>query len=265
MMKKNVLILFFLSVISFFETKNAVADIEAAQAVYGNVETGVKEATAIKDELGKIQEDMRSAMEGIAGPIKQAVATGMDAAAQAKSAAAQAQSMTSDPTGTAMSAVDGGLSLPSLNLKQPSFLKDVDDQEETSKAIVANYMLQRGASVDGKLDTNQAMQLQNEKLMVIQRDNFAKLYSSAFTIRTNMAKERLAEKKDVLGECSKESDGNSNTRCVKLAIREKADTTARRMGRILGLELAIFELEITQQAGVYQKQADEDDGDEKEE
>ncbi len=262
MMKKNILIFFFLSAVSFLGIKNAAADVEAPQAVFGQIESGVKEATAIKDELGKMQEEMRSAMEGVAGPIKQAVATGMDAAAQAKSAAAQAQSMASDPTGTAMSAVDGGLSLPSLNLKQPSFIKDVDDQEETSKAIVANYMVQRGAKVDGKLDTNQAVQLQNEKFMVIQRDNFAKLYSAAFTIRTNMAKERLAEKKDVLEECSKQSDGNSNTRCVKLAIREKADTTARRMGRILGLELAIFELGITQQAGVYQKQVDEDEEEE---
>ncbi len=259
MMKNNTLVLSFLLAVSFLGVKKAEADIEAPQAVFGQVESAVKEATAIKDELGKMQEEVRSAMEGVAGPIKQAVATGVSVANQAKSAAAQAQAMASDPTGTAMSAADGSLSLPSLNLKQPSFIKDVDDQEETSKAIVANYMMQKGAKVDGALNTNQAMQLQNEKFMVIQRDNFAKLYSSAFTIRTNMAKERLAEKKDTLEECTKGSDGSTNTRCVKAAIREKADIMARRMGRILGLELAIFELNITQQAGVYQKQVDEEE------
>lgn len=252
----------FFSLILVFATlliRDARADLEALQeTVYGPIEGFVKEATFIQDELGQIQEEIRSTAEGIAGPIKGAVAAGVGAAEDAKKAAEaakkaaesaknQAGGMISDPVGGAQSLATGGVSFPSFDATLPSFVKDVDNQKATSKAIAGNYLAQRGAGNDTVVITQQ-----NEKLQIIQRENFAKIYSAAFSIRANLAKEREKEKKSVIEDCSKSGGGDTNTRCLKLAVREKADTIARRMGRILGMELAIYDFNITQQAGLYQ-------------
>lgn len=249
----------FLSLAIVFATlmiRDAKADLEALQeTVYGPIEGFVKEATFIQDELGQIQEEIRSTAEGIAGPIKDTVSTGMKAADDAKKAAEtaknQAGGMVSDPMGGAESLATGGVSFPTFDAKLPSFVKDVDNQEATSKAIAGNYLAQRGAGNDTLVITQQ-----NEKLQIIQRENFAKIYSSAFSIRANLAKEREKEKKSVIEDCSKSGGGDTNTRCLKLAVREKSDTIARRMGRILGLELAIYDFNITQQAGLYQNKSE---------
>lgn len=252
----------FMSLVIVFASllvRDARADLEALQeTVYGPIEGVVKEATYIKDELGKIQEEIRSTVEGIAGPIKDAIATGKGAVEDAKKAAETAKNavetaknqvggMVSDPIGGAQSLATGGVSFPTFDSTLPSFVKDVDNQEATSKAVTENYLAQRGSGNDTAV-----IQQQNEKLQIIQRENFAKIYSSAFSIRANLAKEREKEKKNVIEDCGKSGSGDTNTRCLKLAVREKSDTIARRMGRILSLELAIYDFNITQQAGLYQ-------------
>ena len=63
----------------------ARADIEAPQTVIGTVKTGIKEAESIQHDLNEIQADLRSAAEGVAGPIKDAAKTVNDVKNEAQS------------------------------------------------------------------------------------------------------------------------------------------------------------------------------------
>lgn len=82
------------------------ADIEAPQTVIGTVKTGIKEAESIQHDLNEIQADLRSAAEGVAGPIKDAAKTVNDVKNEAQSniqavkdKADAAKNIASDPEG----------------------------------------------------------------------------------------------------------------------------------------------------------------------
>ena len=101
------------------------ADIEAIQgAVMGPIQTVLQEAKAIQEDLNEIKEELRSAAEGVSGPIKDAAKAVNDAKAQVQSGVEMANSIKADP-------------MAAMGNKMPGFLGDLDiaDQEMLQSAI----------------------------------------------------------------------------------------------------------------------------------
>lgn len=270
MIKRIAFFVLFLGAAWGMSVSNSYADKEFVQKVQGKVEGTVKEMTAIRDELNEMEREIRSTAEGIAGPIKGAFQAGMSAANDVKntansvkgavdSAKQQAGAIAGGDVATAEDLLNGSLNLPTISLPKPQLPKAIvsvkmEDNEKLSQAIVSNYMAERGAG-----NSTAVVEQQNARMQVINRENFANLYSAAFTIRTNLAKERQTEKKNVLEECSKGNGGDNSTRCIKLAVRDKMDAVTRRMGRVLALELALYDFNITSQVGIYQSNRAEEE------
>ena len=132
----------------------ARADIEAPQTVIGTVKTGIKEAESIQHDLNEIQADLRSAAEGVAGPIKDAAKTVNDVKNEAQSniqavkdKADAAKNIASDPEGA----------LNTMGGKLPGFMTTVDtnDSGELRDAVKTNYFTQRpksSVSADGQAE-----------------------------------------------------------------------------------------------------------------
>ena len=81
----------------------------------------------------------------------------------------------------------------------------------------------------------------------VQRENFANLYASAFTIRTNLAKEE-AEDKD-----------KENTRDIIQSTKEKAMEMAKRFRKLMMMESMLFEFNATQQARQFSYSEEDED------
>lgn len=235
---------------------NAHADIEAPQTVIGVVKTVIEEARAVQEELNSVQEELRSAAEGIAGPVKDAVKTVNDVKSevedgvnQVKDGVDQAKGLASDPT----QALNG-------MGKLPSFISEVDtnNSEEVKQAVQKNYFMQRPKSSQTSSEQGQTEEAattdlveinkaQEEKMNEVQRENFANLYASAFTIRTNLAKEE-AEDKD-----------KENTRDIIQSTKEKAMEMAKRFRKLMMMESMLFEFNATQQARQFSYSEEDED------
>ncbi len=255
---------FFLFILGFFLPRQACADIEAPQTVIGTIKTGIEEARAVQEELNSLQEEIRSAAEGISGPIKDAVNTVNDVkndvesnieAAQEKMDAAK--NITNDPEG----------SLSTMGSQMPGFAAKIDsnDSEELKKAVQKNYFMQRpktsttNTSSDEKASSSESTsetdttdlvalhQAQEEKMNEIQRENFANLYSAAFTIRSNLAKEE-SEDKD-----------KENTRDIIQSTTEKSKEMAERYNKIMLMQSMLFEFNTTQQARQFSYAEEDED------
>lgn len=241
----------------------AQADIEAPQTVIGTIKSGIEEARAVQEELNQIQADLRSAAEGVAGPIKDAAKTVNDAKKQvednvnaAKEKVEAAKNATSDPEGA----------LSTMGSKMPGFVSSVDtnNQEEVQSAVKKNYFAQRPkktgnvkegetkpeAAAEAETDTVKISREHEEKMAAIQRENFANLYAQAFTIRTNLAKEN-AEKND---EKKKE-----NSRDIIQATKDISLTMAKRLRKLMIMDAALFEFNMTQQARQFTFIPEEDE------
>lgn len=214
------------------------ADIEAPQTVIGVIKSGIEEARAVQEELNSIQEELRSAAEGVAGPIKDAANTVNNVKNEVEDGVDQAKGLASDPT----QALNG-------MGKLPSFISEVDtnNSEEVKQAVQKNYFMQRPKSSQTSSEQGQTEEAattdlveinkaQEEKMNEIQRENFANLYAAAFTIRTNLAKEK-AEDKD-----------KENTRDIIQSTKEKAMEMAKRFRKLMMMETMLFEFNATQQA-----------------
>ncbi len=115
----------------------AKADIEAIQgAVMGPIQTVLQEAKAIQEDLNEIKAELRSAAEGVAGPIKEAAKTVNDAKDKVQSGIEMTNNVKADPLAT-------------MGNKMPGFLGDLDvvDQEKLQEAIKGNYLMQMPKAV----------------------------------------------------------------------------------------------------------------------
>ena len=214
----------------------ARADIEAPQTVIGTVKTGIKEAESIQHDLNEIQADLRSAAEGVAGPIKDAAKTVNDVKNEAQSniqavkdKADAAKNIASDPEGA----------LNTMGGKLPGFMTTVDtnDSGELRDAVKTNYFTQRpksSVSADGQAEA-------------VQRENFANLYAQAFTIRTNLAKEKSEDK-----EHKDSREILQNTKEIALRMEE-------RWRRIMIINAALFEFKTTQSSRQFSFVPEEDE------
>ncbi len=226
------------------------ADIEAIQgAVVGPIKKGIKTAQSIQDELNQIQEDMRNLAGGITGPIKDAVSTANSIKNEAQSNidAAKgkidaAQNFANNPEG----------SLSTLGSSMPGFATKIDmnDSQALSASVQTNYFMQRPKSSSNtsssETDSNETStedanvtalyQAQEEKMNEIQRENFAKLYATAFSIRANLAKEESEDSK------------KENTRDIIQSTKTKSMEMAKRFRKIMLMETMLFEFNATQQA-----------------
>ena len=143
----------------------ARADIEAPQTVIGTVKTGIKEAESIQHDLNEIQADLRSAAEGVAGPIKDAAKTVNDVKNEAQSniqavkdKADAAKNIASDPEGA----------LNTMGGKLPGFMTTVDtnDSGELRDAVKTNYFTQRpksSVSADGQAEAVNSVEVTKEQ------------------------------------------------------------------------------------------------------
>ncbi len=230
----------------------ARADIEAPQTVIGTVKTGIKEAESIQHDLNEIQADLRSAAEGVAGPIKDAAKTVNDVKNEAQSniqavkdKADAAKNIASDPEGA----------LNTMGGKLPGFMTTVDtnDSGELRDAVKTNYFTQRpksSVSADGQaeaVNSVEATKEQDEKMAAVQRENFANLYAQAFTIRTNLAKEKSEDK-----EHKDSREILQNTKEIALRMEE-------RWRRIMIINAALFEFKTTQSSRQFSFVPEEDE------
>ena len=203
----------------------ARADIEAPQTVIGTVKTGIKEAESIQHDLNEIQADLRSAAEGVAGPIKDAAKTVNDVKNEAQSniqavkdKADAAKNIASDPEGA----------LNTMGGKLPGFMTTVDtnDSGELRDAVKTNYFTQRpksSVSADGQAE------------------------AQAFTIRTNLAKEKSEDK-----EHKDSREILQNTKEIALRMEE-------RWRRIMIINAALFEFKTTQSSRQFSFVPEEDE------
>ena len=230
----------------------ARADIEAPQTVIGTVKTGIKEAESIQHDLNEIQADLRSAAEGVAGPIKDAAKTVNDVKNEAQSniqavkdKADAAKNIASDPEGA----------LNTMGGKLPGFMTTVDtnDSGELRDAVKTNYFTQRptsSVSADGQAEAVNSVEVtkeQDEKMAAVQRENFANLYAQAFTIRTNLAKEKSEDK-----EHKDSREILQNTKEIALRMEE-------RWRRIMIINAALFEFKTTQSSRQFSFVPEEDE------
>ena len=270
--------LFLLSLIIW--SSAAYADIEASQGVLGTIRTGIENAKTVQEDLNQIQSDLRTAAGGAVGPIKDAVQTAnslkneaeanINAAKEkvdtAKNLANNPESIAADPEGA----------LASIGSKMPGFTTEIDtnNMEELTTAIQKNYFMQKpksnsseksnsssnaqssqssttssdtSSSTEETTDLVAIKKAQEEKMSEIQRENFANLYASAFTIRTNLAKE-ASEEKD-----------KENTRDIIQSTNDKATEMVKRLSKIMLMQAMLFEFNMTQQARQFSYAEEEEE------
>ena len=210
----------------------ARADIEGLQAsVLAPVNTVAEEGRAIQEQYNQMKEEVRSTVEGVAGPVK----SGIKAAGEAKAAVDEkvnaAKNLANDPEG----------SLDTLGKKVPNFLNvENNDQAKLTEAVSTNYLPQ---IKEGQNQT-EVIQEQNDKMQEVMREQAAVLYSSAFAIRTNLATEKAAEQ-DL-----------KDTREIVTATRDKALESAKRLRKIMLMEALIYEFKMTKRATTYLNQVE---------
>ena len=240
-------LIYLLVVLGVFWPQTSYADIEAVQgAALGPIKTGLEEARAIQEDLNKIQQEIRSTAEGIAGPIKDTVNTVNEVKNDVESniSAAQekvnaAKNVANDPEG----------SLTTMGNKMPGFAAKIDsnDSKELNKAVQQNYFMQRpkSTSADSQVDNANGTettdlaalhQAQEEKMNEIQRENFANLYATAFSVRANLSKEKNEDK------------DKKNTRDIIQRTKEKSMEMVKRFRKIMLMQTMLFEFNATQQA-----------------
>lgn len=244
-------------------TSIARADIEAPQTVIGTVKSVIEEARAVQEDLNEIQADLRSAAEGVAGPVKNAVKTVNDVKNEAQSNIQAAKDKV-DAAKNATNDPEGALS--TMGSKMPGFITKVDtnDQAKVSEAVKKNYFAQKpkstgstgstAAKADGEAAETDSVKIakeHEEKMNEIQRENFANIYAQAFTIRTNLAKEKEEEKK------------HENSRDIIQNTKDMAMQMNKRYRKLMIMEAALFEFRMSQQARQFSfTPEEEEDGDE---
>ena len=213
----------------------ARADIEGMQVPLGVAKGVYEEGRAIQEQYNQIKEEVRSTVEGVAGPVKSGIKAAKDAKAAVDEKIDAAKNMANDPEG----------SLETLNKKMPNFLNvDGNDQEKLTEAVNKNFLPQ---IKEGENQT-EVVQKQNEKMEEIIRDQVADLYSSAFAIRTNLATEKASEL------------DMKDSREIITATRDKAVETARRLRKIMLMETLIYMHKTTKRASIYMNQVDSEEG-----
>ncbi len=245
---------YFLLALSLFWPQVSYADIEAVQGtVLGPIKTGLEEARSVQQDLNEIQQDIRSAAEGAMGTVKSAVNTVNSVKndisnniSAVKDKVNAVQNFANDPEG----------SLDTLGSSMPGFATKVDlnDAKALSSAVQNNYFMQRpksntstsssasNQSTSSNADSSETTDLvkiyneQEEKMNEIQRANFANLYATAFSIRSNLAKEE-AEETD-----------KENTRDIIQSTKSKSMEMAKRFRKIMLMNTMLFEFNSTQQA-----------------
>lgn len=213
----------------------ARADIEGVQPVLGVAKSVMEEGRALQEEYNQIKEEVRSTVEGVAGPVKSGIKAASDAKAAVDEKIDAAKNMANDPEG----------SLDTLGKKVPNFLNVEDnDQEKLTEAVSTNYLPQ----IKEGQDQVEIIQEQNQKMQEVMREQAAVLYSSAFAIRTNLATEKAAEQE------------HKDTREIITATKDKALEAAKRLRKIMLMEALIYEFKMTKRATAYQNQVEAEEG-----
>ena len=156
-----------------------------------------------------------------------------------------AKNIASDPEGA----------LNTMGGKLPGFMTTVDtnDSGELRDAVKTNYFTQRpksSVSADGQAEAVNSVEVtkeQDEKMAAVQRENFANLYAQAFTIRTNLAKEKSEDK-----EHKDSREILQNTKEIALRMEE-------RWRRIMIINAALFEFKTTQSSRQFSFVPEEDE------
>ncbi len=233
-----------------FCPQTSYADIEAIQGtVVGPIKGTIKAMHTAQEEANRILEDVRNLAGGITGPIKDAVSTANSIKNEAQSNidAAKgkidaAQNFANNPEG----------SLSTLGSSMPGFATKIDmnDSQALSASVQTNYFMQRpksssdasssatdsNESETGDANVTALYQAQEEKMNEIQRENFAKLYATAFSIRANLAKEESEDSK------------KENTRDIIQSTKTKSMDMLDRYNKIMLMKTMLFEFNATQQA-----------------
>ncbi len=220
--------------------KPTSADIEALETVLGAVRNGIEKVEGGYEQLSKLKNDITSAATGVQGAIE-----------DTKEDVQNIKDKASDIEGTAADLASGGKVELNLLNKNPDFIKDVNNAEETISELSENYNAKMGTG-----DSVNAEAAQREKMNAIQRENLANLYAEAFTTRTLLAKERARDPKKLDME---------NTRKIIKATNDITLEMARRIRNIMKLETANSELQTTQKALVYSTVSSSDEKEEKSE
>ena len=133
------------------------------------------------------------------------------------------------------------------------FRSDTNDSGELRDAVKTNYFTQRpksSVSADGQAEAVNSVEVtkeQDEKMAAVQRENFANLYAQAFTIRTNLAKEKSEDK-----EHKDSREILQNTKEIALRMEE-------RWRRIMIINAALFEFKTTQSSRQFSFVPEEDE------
>ena len=265
MLKRTLYLLLIFSLLGVIEP--ARADIEAPQPVIGIIRTGIEQAKEVQEEIDSLQTEIRSAAEGIAGPIKETVNTVNDVKDQTTSAIKEGQEAVNSAKDAAQNAVkDPTSALSSQGAQIPNFLSSVDtyDTEALSSAVQKNYFMQRpksttttsnnnsettetSSSSEETTDLTELQKAQEEKMDEIMRENWARLYAAAFTSRTNLSKENQEEK------------NKENTRDIIQATKDKVMQMTKRFQEIVLLNAMDFEFKASQQARQFTYAEEEED------
>ena len=155
MLKRTLYLLLIFSLLGVIEP--ARADIEAPQPIIGTIRTGIEQAKEVQEEIDSLQTEIRSAAEGIAGPIKETVNTVNDVKDQTTSAIKEGQEAVNSAKDAAQNAVkDPTSALSSQGAQIPNFLSSVDtyDTEALSSAVQKNYFMQRPKSTTTTSNNN---------------------------------------------------------------------------------------------------------------
>ena len=133
----------------------------------------------------------------------------------------------------------------------PSDIPDVNNIGKATEQVEKSYNAQMGQGNDIEVSSEQY-----DKMMDIQRENVANLYTVAFTTRTLLAKERKQDEPS--------NDMKSTREIIKLT-NKKAAEMLRRLRNVMKLEAATAEFKFSQEAIAYsvESREDEEGGNEK--
>lgn len=210
-MKKNLLtlVLFFSIFISF----PAKADFEAIQTVLTVIENVTKKVETIYGKVIKVVEEVKKIRSGQIGPVNI-----NNIVSKVGSIAADVQELANGGGGTLVKKF-------AARVKKGAISKGLEDNDK--KAIEDGIVSETIPIYTDKsqTETYQAMEDANAKIL---REDVSRLYAYAFTLRTNLAKER-EENDDTPVEAT-------DSREILTLANKEALESARRFNRILDMQ-----------------------------
>ena len=257
MVRRFIIILMIISCGLLIHSEPAYADKEVVQKILKKTDYYEKKGIGYLEEYQKLKRNVQKKITGLKkaistsaafatavsnGDLVGAVSAGTSLANQA-SQEIGGENLLENKQINAATSIAGNVSslltnpMETLKTKIPSFVKDVKDLKKTKKNVEENIVPENTPQ-----ENPTAYSEQQAKIDDLQRQNVSSFYAKALAMRVQIAKDKASTPAEI------------DTTDERALIQESVlitTTTAQRLARILEIEAAVYEYEMTQSSRTY--------------